>query len=87
VLIDQRKSVQNRSLQSLVIYQTNRANITYEDLAHAFRNPDSRNRTCFGAGSRHAGGLRLVVLYCCLFLTCDPEPYASLARAVIFALV
>jgi hypothetical protein len=33
VLIDQRKSVLNRSLQSLVIYQTKRANITYEELA------------------------------------------------------
>jgi hypothetical protein len=69
-----------------VIYQTNRANITYEELAHALRNPDSRNRMCFGAGSRRARGLSLVVLHCChVLLTCDPEPHASLAKVVIFA--
>jgi hypothetical protein len=30
--------------------------------------------------------LRLVALHCCyVLLTCDPEPHAWLARAVIFA--
>ena len=41
---------------------------------------------CFGAGSRRARGLRLVVLHCCyVLLTCDPEPHAWLAKVVIFA--
>ena len=34
---------------TLVIHQTKRANITYEEVAHAFGSTDARNRMCFGA--------------------------------------